>query len=116
MSKDRVIEIFELMELLELGGQKTNNINNTGSAYRNGNDTNSTIGIAEVEVKQNNKTLVSGSKIWNLIEDKVSSVNFFRCSRYLKRIMTNLSTKHNFYYLSRYSERGKLIRSKKEKK
>ena len=91
MSKDKIIEISQLMELLELRGQKTNNINNTGSVYRNGNDTNSTIGTAEVEVKQNNKTLVSGSKIWNLIEDKVSSVNFFICSRYLKRIMTNLS-------------------------
>jgi hypothetical protein len=47
----------------------------------NGNDTNSTIGTTELEVKQNNKTLVSGSKIWSLIEDKFSSVNFFRCSK-----------------------------------
>ena len=78
MSKDK--KIFKSMEQLELKGQKTNSINNTGSVYRNGNDTNSTIITAEAEVKQNNKTLVSGSKIWNLIEDKFSSVNF-RCLR-----------------------------------
>ena len=45
------------------------------------NGNNSTIGRAELEVKQNNKALVSGSKIWSLIEDNFSSVNFFKCSK-----------------------------------
>ncbi|HET7390825.1 MAG TPA: hypothetical protein VFJ51_08365, partial [Nitrososphaeraceae archaeon] len=36
----------------ELRGQKTNNINNIGSVYRNGNDTNSTIGTAEVKLSK----------------------------------------------------------------
>jgi hypothetical protein len=35
-----------------------------GNVYMIGDDTYLTRGIAEVEIKQNNNTLVSGSKIW----------------------------------------------------
>jgi hypothetical protein len=56
----------EKIEPEDVEGGKYNLIISTiyGNVYMIGNDTYSTRGTAEVEIKQNNNTLVSGSKIW----------------------------------------------------
>ncbi|HET7285612.1 MAG TPA: hypothetical protein VFI70_13090 [Nitrososphaeraceae archaeon] len=58
MSRDKIVKACELMELLELRRQTTNN-NDAAPSSEN-----------EVQVQQNKNLAAVGSKMWGLIEDK----------------------------------------------
>jgi hypothetical protein len=98
LSKEKIMKVFELMDLINLGGKSNNGLMDTESQ---------------------NKNLVSvGSKIWGIIENKFP-YNTFTSSDILEIYedeynepiqLSIIST-----YLSRYSDRGKLARNRKGK-
>jgi hypothetical protein len=103
ITKDKVIKVFELIDLLNIEGQSNNNNNN--------NNTN-----AEIHP---HKSLASvGSKIWSIVEAKFPYSTFTSSD-----ILESYEDEYNepiklsiiSMYLSRYSERNKLMRSKSGK-
>jgi predicted transcriptional regulator len=99
LSKEKIMKVFELMDLINLGGGKSSN--------------------GHIDTDSQNKNLVSvGSKIWGIIENKFP-YNTFTSSDILEIYedeynepiqLSIIST-----YLSRYSDRGKLARNRKGK-
>ena len=99
ITKDKVIKVFELIDLLNIEGQSNNNNTN-----------------AEIHP---HKSLASvGSKIWSIVEAKFPYSTFTSSD-----ILESYEDEYNepiklsviSMYLSRYSERNKLMRSKRGK-
>jgi hypothetical protein len=99
ITKDKVIKVFELIDLLNIEGQSNNNNTN-----------------AEIHP---HKSLASvGSKIWSIVEAKFPYSTFTSSD-----ILESYEDEYNepiklsviSMYLSRYSERNKLMRSKSGK-
>ena len=103
ITKDKVIKVFELIDLLNIEGQSNNNNNNNTNA----------------EIHPHHKSLASvGSKIWSIVETKFPYSTFTSSD-----ILESYEDEYNepiklsviSMYLSRYSERNKLMRSKRGK-
>jgi hypothetical protein len=98
VSKEKIMKVFELMDLINLDGKSNNGYNDT-----------------EIQ----NKNLASvGSKIWGIIEHKFPYSTFTSSDileiyedEYNEPIQLSIIST----YLSRYSDRGKLGRSRKGK-
>jgi len=105
MSRDKIVKACELMELLELRGQTTNNNNDAAPSSEN-----------EVQVQQNKNLAAVGSKMCGLIEDKFlyaslgsTAIREMCEDGYDEPVQLSIiSTCLSIYY-----ERGKLVRSKR---
>lgn len=101
LSKEKIMKVFELMDVINLGGKNNNGYIDTESQ------------------SQNNKNLASvGSKIWDIIENKFPYSTFTSSDileiyedEYNEPIQLSIIST----YLSRYSDRGKLARNRKGK-
>jgi predicted transcriptional regulator len=101
LSKEKIMKVFELMDVINLGGKNNNGHIDTESQ------------------SQNNKNLASvGSKIWDIIENKFPYSTFTSSDileiyedEYNEPIQLSIIST----YLSRYSDRGKLARNRKGK-
>ena len=105
INKDKIMKVFELIDLLNIEEQSNNNTNN------NNNNTNTEI--------HPHKSLASvGSKIWSIVEAKFPYSTFTSSD-----ILESYEDEYNepiklsiiSMYLSRYSERNKLMRNKRGK-
>jgi hypothetical protein len=100
LSKEKIMKVFELMDVINLGGKNNN-------------------GHIDTESQSQNKNLASvGSKIWDIIENKFPYSTFTSSDileiyedEYNEPIQLSIIST----YLSRYSDRGKLGRSRKGK-
>jgi hypothetical protein len=103
ITKDKVIKVFELIDLLNIEGQSNNNNNNTN---------------ANAEIHPHKSLASVGSKIWSIVETKFPYSTFTSSD-----ILESYEDEYNepiklsiiSMYLSRYSERNKLMRSKSGK-
>jgi hypothetical protein len=101
MSKEKIMKVFELIEVLDIKGQNNNNTDNNNMK------------------SQLNKNLASvGSKIWGIVENKFPYTTFTSSDiqeiyedEYNEPILLSIIST----YLSRYCERGKVDRNKKGK-
>jgi hypothetical protein len=98
VSKEKIMKVFELMDLINLDGKSNNEYNDTEIQHKN---------LASV-----------GSKIWGIIEHKFPYSTFTSSDileiyedEYNEPIQLSIIST----YLSRYSDRGKLGRSRKGK-
>ncbi|HYX56038.1 MAG TPA: hypothetical protein VE818_07750 [Nitrososphaeraceae archaeon] len=102
LSKEKIMKVFELMDLINLGGK-----NNNGHGH------------IDTESQSKNKNLASvGSKIWDIIENKFPYSTFTSSDileiyedEYNEPVQLSIIST----YLSRYSDRGKLARNRKGK-
>ncbi len=100
LSKEKIMKVFELVDLINLDGKSNN-------------------GHIDTESQSQNKNLASvGSKIWNIIENKFPYSTFTSSDileiyedEYNEPIQLSIIST----YLSRYSDRGKLARNRKGK-
>jgi hypothetical protein len=100
MSKEKIMKVFELIEVLDIKGQNNNTDNNNMKS-------------------QLNKNLASvGSKIWGIVENKFPYTTFTSSDiqeiyedEFNEPILLSIIST----YLSRYCERGKVDRNKKGK-
>jgi predicted transcriptional regulator len=100
LSKEKILKVFELIDLINLDGKSNN-------------------GHIDRESQSQNKNLASvGSKIWNIIENKFPYSTFTSSDileiyedEYNEPIQLSIIST----YLSRYSDRGKLARNRKGK-
>ena len=100
LSKEKIMKVFELMDVINLGGKNNN-------------------GYIDTESQSQNKNLASvGSKIWDIIENKFPYSTFTSSDileiyedEYNEPIQLSIIST----YLSRYSDRGKLARNRKGK-
>jgi hypothetical protein len=102
------MKVFELMELLNIEGKDTNNNYSNAAAATS----------TAAETKEHKNLASVGSKIWNVVENKFPYSTFTSSDilemyedEYDEPIQLSIIS----VYLSRYSERGKLARSKKGK-
>ena len=99
ITKDKVIKVFELIDLLNIEGQSNNN-------------------NANAEIHPHKNLASVGSKIWSIVEAKFPYSTFTSSD-----ILESYEDEYNepiklsiiSMYLSRYSERNKLMRSKSGK-
>ncbi len=100
LSKEKIMKVFELMDLINLDGKSNNR-------------------DIDTESQSQNKNLASvGSKIWNIIQNKFPYSTFTSSDileiyedEYNEPIQLSIIST----YLSRYSDRGKLARNRKGK-
>jgi hypothetical protein len=98
LSKEKIMKVFELMDLINLDGKSNNGY---------------------IDTESQNKNLASvGSKIWGIIENKFPYSTFTSSDileiyedEYNEPIQLSIIST----YLSRYSDRGKLARNRKGK-
>jgi hypothetical protein len=108
ISKNKILKIYELIETLSVKGENNNNAN-----YNN-NMSGSTINHAGIQ-SHDNLTSV-GSKIWNIIESKFPQSTFTSSDvqeMYEEEYNESMRLDAIATYLSRYSNKGKLVRKKK---
>jgi len=108
ISKNKILKVYELIETLSIKGENNNNAN-----YNN-NMSGRTINHAGIQ-SHGNLTSV-GSKIWNIIETKFPQSTFTSSDvqeMYEEEYNESMRLDAIATYLSRYSNKGKLVRIKK---
>ena len=105
ISKNKILKVYELMETLSIKGENNNsNHNNNRSS------------ISHVGIQSHDNLTSVGSKIWNIIENKFPQSTFTSSDVqeiYEEEYNESMRLDAIATYLSRYSNKGKLVRNKK---